>query len=421
MIRSTNGLVAQAFKHSDTKIVTLTKTYDPNNEFDEEYFEFGLFMSRREYKTINRRLQAGRMQSVKEGKYCGSEAPLGYNKVKLKGDKGYTLVINKNEAEIIRTLFSMYAEGHNLVEIENHFELLGLKNKKGLPLKKSCFKDTLRNPVYIGKIRWNYKKETKKSQLGKIVKVRSRDYHNCLVFDGLHEPIIDIETWNKVQTRINEVSHSTTNDYTLKNATAGIIMCEKCGRNMQRRPYKHQPAYLICANNKCDNVSSEIDEVEKKLLESLKIYFDDLELKLKEKKNVNLDFERKSLININKEIEKTNKKISSLHDLLEEGIYSKEMFLERSNLLQEQLKELNKNYNNINDSILEKERFEKNKKEIIPQAKKVLKLYDKETDIEYKNALLKSILEKVTYLKTEKEKKGNNRKDNFTLKIYIKY
>ena len=56
------GLIAQTFKYSRTKIVTPTKTYDPQNEFDEEYFEFGLFMSRREYKAINRRQQRGRQQ-----------------------------------------------------------------------------------------------------------------------------------------------------------------------------------------------------------------------------------------------------------------------------------------------------------------------------------------------------------------------
>ena len=55
------GIVAQAFKISETKIITPMKIYDPNNEFDEEYFEFGLFMSRREYKVINRRLQRGRL------------------------------------------------------------------------------------------------------------------------------------------------------------------------------------------------------------------------------------------------------------------------------------------------------------------------------------------------------------------------
>ena len=48
------GTVSDTFKYSNTKIITPVKTYDPSNEFDEEYFEFGLFMSRREYKTINR-------------------------------------------------------------------------------------------------------------------------------------------------------------------------------------------------------------------------------------------------------------------------------------------------------------------------------------------------------------------------------
>jgi len=63
------GRVAKAFKYAHTKIITPVKTYDPDNEFDEEYFEFGLFMSRREYKTINRRLQRGREISCQEGKF----------------------------------------------------------------------------------------------------------------------------------------------------------------------------------------------------------------------------------------------------------------------------------------------------------------------------------------------------------------
>ena len=82
------GVVSRAFQYSDTKIITPTKTYDPDNEFDEEYFEFGLFMSRREYKTIKRRLNAGRIASVKEGKYCGTKPPYGYERIKLHGEKG---------------------------------------------------------------------------------------------------------------------------------------------------------------------------------------------------------------------------------------------------------------------------------------------------------------------------------------------
>ena len=70
------GIVSNTFKYSSTKIITPVKTYDPNNEFDEEYFEFGLFMSRREYKTIRRRLHTGTLTSVREGKFVMSTPPL---------------------------------------------------------------------------------------------------------------------------------------------------------------------------------------------------------------------------------------------------------------------------------------------------------------------------------------------------------
>ena len=105
------GIVAQTFKFSDTQIITPLKDYKPNDEFDEEYFEFGLFMSRREYKTINRRLQRGRLASVKEGKYVGSHKPFGYDRVKIVGDKGFTLAPNPDEADIIRMIFNLYTKG----------------------------------------------------------------------------------------------------------------------------------------------------------------------------------------------------------------------------------------------------------------------------------------------------------------------
>ena len=96
------GIVETAFKYSNTKIITPMKIYNPNNEYDEEYFEFGLFMSRREYKTINIRLQRGRMTSIAEGKYVGSIPPFGYQRKKLENAKGYTLVPNPEEAEIVK-------------------------------------------------------------------------------------------------------------------------------------------------------------------------------------------------------------------------------------------------------------------------------------------------------------------------------
>lgn len=101
----------RAFKFSNTLIITPSKTYDPNNEFDEEYFEFGLFMSRREYKTIRRRLVAGSDASRREGKYTGNVPPYGYARKKLKKEKGWTLEIIPDQAQVVRMIFDWYRNG----------------------------------------------------------------------------------------------------------------------------------------------------------------------------------------------------------------------------------------------------------------------------------------------------------------------
>ena len=101
------GIVADAFKYTDTLIITPTKTYDPNNEFDEEYFEFGLFMSRREYKTIHRRMERGKIDSVKEGNYIASKRPYGYDIIRPT-KKERTLTIRENEAVWVKRMYQIY-------------------------------------------------------------------------------------------------------------------------------------------------------------------------------------------------------------------------------------------------------------------------------------------------------------------------
>ena len=65
--------VLEIFKKSQTKIYTLNKIYDfsVDDDLDEEFFEFGLFMSGREYKVIKRRVLRGRKKDKKEGYLIG--------------------------------------------------------------------------------------------------------------------------------------------------------------------------------------------------------------------------------------------------------------------------------------------------------------------------------------------------------------
>ena len=135
--------ISQIFQFSGTRIITPSKTYDPTDEFDQEYFEFGLFMSRREYKTINRRLVRGRQSSASEGKYVGSVAPYGYERVKLQGEKGYTLTPNPAEAEAVRRMFELYVRrqrqprlsGQDQARLREGDEAPGRAGQRGVQLQ----------------------------------------------------------------------------------------------------------------------------------------------------------------------------------------------------------------------------------------------------------------------------------------------
>lgn len=169
------GIVAQTFKLTDTLIITPTKTYNPLNEFDEEYFEFGLFMSRREYKTINRRLQAGRLASIKEGNYIGSAAPFGYDKVRLPERKGYTLAEN-DESDYVRMIFDLYVnQNYTPGKIADHLTSIGVKPKKGgAVFSTASVRDILSNPIYTGKLRWNWRPNKKSVSSGHVTISRPR-------------------------------------------------------------------------------------------------------------------------------------------------------------------------------------------------------------------------------------------------------
>ena len=63
------GLILETFKEYSTKLITQNKTYNLQNEFDEESSEFEIIIARRELKIIKKRLMIGRMKSLEEGNY----------------------------------------------------------------------------------------------------------------------------------------------------------------------------------------------------------------------------------------------------------------------------------------------------------------------------------------------------------------
>ena len=418
------GRVAKSFKFSNTKIITPIKIYDPNNEFDEEYFEFGLFMSRREYKVINRRLQRGRIASVKEGKYVGSIPPYGYDRVKIEKDKGFTLKKNDDEAQIVEKIFNMYAYNDiSINEVANQLNSGGYKPRKANEWTISAIKDMLNNPVYIGKLRWNSRKVVKEYKNGKITNTRPRNTEYILC-DGLHEPIIDLQTWQVVQEKRSKHTPAVVHNNIVQNPLVGIVYCSKCGKKMQRRPYKATgiPDTLMCPNKHCDNVSSKLCIVEEKIISSLKEWLKNYHIdygeyvdEIKSKKKTILE---DNIKNLNKELEIQNKKLANVYDFFEEGTYSREMFSERCSLITSTIANIKSNIEEFEKQIELEIKKEEGKKTIIPKIENVLDLYPNLQTAEEKNLLLKTVVKRIEYLKTKKAIKKDSDPTDFELDIY---
>ena len=285
------GIVAQAFKVTDTKIITPLKSYDPNNEFDEEYFEFGLFMARREYKVINRRLQRGRLASVKEGKWVGNTPPYGYRRVKLAQDKGFWLEPDPETAPVVRNIFHWYVEGRSDGTVIHPMGLQAIctkLNQSGIPSPSrqtwsaSTLRDLLQNPVYCGLIRWGWRKQQKTyhKATGTWQATRSRAaFGEYPVYQGLHEPLVTRECWDAAQAKFaTHPSRPGPKQMAQKNPLAGLCYCSVCGRAMVRRPYKSIPPQLICAYPTCPTKGSYLSMVEDAVLEALENTLNELRL-----------------------------------------------------------------------------------------------------------------------------------------------
>lgn len=431
------GIVAQTFKFSDTKIITPVKIYDPANEYDEEYFEFGLFMSRREYKTINRRLQQGRMASVKEGKYVANSPPYGYVRKKLSDGKGYTLEPHPEQSLVVSMIFALYTEGEYAPDgtqkrlgdtlIAHRLNAMGIPSRKGGVWSASSIRDILKNPVYMGKIRWNARPVVKKMAGGRVVITRPRtNAETQILADGLHEAIVDEAVFRAAQSyRKTSPPLPIGTERIIKNPLVGLIFCGKCGRRMVRRPYpksRGQPDTVLCPNPACGNVSVALYIMEARILAALSEWLEAYEIDFSVSGTAPpcdpMEQSKKMLQKKEAVLSALEKQQSRLCSLLEEGIYTKELFLERSRLLHEKTEAVRRNLQVFTANMAET-RCQNQYHWNGLKSMRLCDLYWMLPTAGAKNELLKKLLKKVIYIK-EKNGRWHNAPDEFELILYPK-
>lgn len=403
------GIVAEAFKFSETLIVTPSKTYDPTNEFDEEYFEFGLFMSRREYKTIKRRLSAGVRLSILEGNYLWPKPPYGYDIVD-RGRRDRTLKPNDN-APIVRMIFEWYTkEKIAFSAIARRLTDMEIPSPAGYDFwNPASVTKIIKSDAYIGKVHYGTVKRKKEydPEAGVVRNVkRKSNQDEIIVADGKHPPLIDMETWEIALARHSKNTRIA-DGKDLSNPLAGLLRCQACGKAMRyKRTHKeNEKEYKWFRHRdetaeKCKCQSSAYEDVMKSVAYALKKEIADFQMMLDNADVADAAKKHSSMIEeMEKNLERLKEKRKKLFRYFEDEIYSEEEFLERK-------EEINTEIENLSNRI--KEAYDTKPVEVDYQAKlakfsEVLEaITSEDVSAKEKNDLLKEIISVIYYSKPSK-------------------
>ena len=285
------GKLIKLLRYNKITVITPTKIYNMEDEYDRDLFERELKRGNEYLEYSKKIMKRGKERKIADGEFIGAFAPYGYRKYHYKEGRRTvkTLKIHQEEAEVVKMIFQWYLDGmsfnaiiHKLIDLKLPSPH-GQNGHSGEWTKNAGIVEMLTNPVYIGKIRWQYRKTKQKVINQEIItsKLRTRQ-EEWLLFEGLHEAIIDEETFYKVQEKRKEavplpISRKMSNPF------AGLLTCKKCGHSIILRKQKNGKHLLVCRHKPhCQASAVRYDEFEETILEVLKQSIEDFEIRLED-------------------------------------------------------------------------------------------------------------------------------------------
>ena len=291
--------------------------------------------------------------NVIEGKAWGV-IPYGF-----KSDENKKLVINEDEAEIVKKIYAMSLEGIGTRSIANEFNLLGIPtryNKYGKGTLTTTDKyDKRKRTVKKSEIKWSG--NTVRHILNNTIYKGQRKWN-----DEFFEitPIVTPEYWQEVNDNFknnsNNAGKKQEHEYLLK----GIVRCGRCGRNYYGRTrVNKKDNFYTCSSKRlkhsCGNRSINITMLDS--LISMMIWSDsgfishlenhfnsaDIESKLKELETKNT--------NATKQLAKVNTRIQRLIDMRLDGLVSDSDLKAKNDKLVAERSELNRAITEISKEI----------------------------------------------------------------------
>lgn len=416
------GLILQTLMYAGALVITPDKIYDPADEADAEFFEIKLFFSRREYSAIKKRMQRGRVQSALDGCYQSPDL-YGYRRYKLQGRKGYSLRPVPEEADVVRSVFAWYADGMDgrsvgCDSIARRLNEMGLKTIRGNNWTASSVKGLLHNPTYAGRIRWNARQQQYKIIDGQRVKSRPVS-DNVIVVDGLHEAIVPPALFDRVAAMLAGHEKRPKNSMRqLVNPFAGILRCSICGHAMQMKgDPNRRGCFIYCPTQDCPTCSAYMFVLEDMVLEFLAGWVADCEATDDAPApDPDAPARAAALERRRRELATLQKQSGRLYDLLEQGVYSIDVYRQRRAELDAKLDAARAAV-----AALRNTSRPHDLRPIIPQVRTVLDAYRSAPDAAAKNALLRTVIDHIDYKKPRRLYRNNNLGDYINLTIYPKY
>ena len=281
----TGFYIEDYFPKNNVRYVAITDGIDTYlDSTNNDITPFKAIMNDMYAKDISKKIRSVYKEKQKQGEYLCSTTAYGYKKHPSIKNK---LVVDRKVKSVVEKIFDMYSNGHGSSEIVNYlnshqylspsgYRKTGVvqdENKTGYNWNEVTICNMLRNEVYIGNTVQN-----KKSVISyKVKKIRTVEKENQIRVNNTHEPIIDKDTFEKVQCILEKRGTNTKlkYDYLLR----GLLYCYHCKRKLQivlkknsKRNSKSHP-YITCSDAKirgCYPLSMNYEKLERYIIDIVK-------------------------------------------------------------------------------------------------------------------------------------------------------
>lgn len=323
-------------------------------------------------KDISKKIRTALHTKQKEGKWVGGCTPLGY--MKDPNDKNH-LVINEDEAWVVRKIFDLALKGKGTVQIKDAlyeekiptaYQLRNSKNFYGESSARGIWsaktiKGILTNRLYTGDMVQN-----RRSRINyKVRKIVDNDESNWYIVENTHEGLIDKESFNLVGNMLKKTNQKNTKKEI--RLLDGLLLCHECGHKLGIcAPRKSDGrTYTVCNYYRqhsklhlCTSHGFSYEKLEETVINSIKeICFKTLnkEQLKKSETNITLDSPKDNLIkeknNIENEINNITRKLDNMYLDKLDGKVSDDMYGRLSEKLNSDIKSLKEKLEKINSSL----------------------------------------------------------------------